>query len=57
MKNNMIKQFIALVILLASPLVMAQQNFDDIEIQALKVRDNIYMLVGSGGNINIVPHF
>lgn len=53
MKNNMIKQFIALVILLASPLVMAQQNFDDIEIQALKVRDNIYMLVGSGGNITV----
>ena len=53
MKNNMIKQIIALVILLASPLVMAQQNFDDIEIQALKVRDNIYMLVGSGGNITV----
>lgn len=53
MKNNMIKQFIVLVILLASPLVMAQQNFDDVEIQALKVRDNIYMLVGSGGNITV----
>ncbi|MFT5321297.1 MAG: cyclase, partial [Pseudohongiellaceae bacterium] len=53
MKNNMIKQFIVLVILLASPLVMAQQNFDDVEIQVLKVRDNIYMLVGSGGNITV----
>ena len=34
---------------------MAQQqrNFDAVEIQALKVRDNIYMLVGDGGNITM----
>ena len=31
----------------------AQQNFDDIEIEVLQVRDNIYMLVGSGGNITV----
>ena len=30
-----------------------QQNFDAVEIQALKVRDNIYMLVGDGGNITM----
>lgn len=31
----------------------AQQNFDDVEIHTLKVRDNIYMLVGAGGNITV----
>lgn len=31
----------------------AQQNFDAVEIRALQVRDNIYMLVGSGGNITV----
>ena len=29
------------------------QNFDAIKIDTLKVRDNIYMLVGSGGNITV----
>src|SRR6185436_12983680 len=28
----------------------APQNFDAVKIDTLKVRDNIYMLVGSGGN-------
>ncbi|HVJ30970.1 MAG TPA: MBL fold metallo-hydrolase [Gammaproteobacteria bacterium] len=31
----------------------APQNFDAVKIDALKVRDNIYMLVGSGGNITV----
>ena len=30
-----------------------QQNFDAVEIETLKVRDNIYMLVGAGGNITV----
>ena len=30
-----------------------QQNFDAVEIQALEVRDNVYMLVGAGGNITM----
>lgn len=33
--------------------LLAQQNFDDVTIEALKVRDNIYMLVGAGGNITV----
>jgi len=33
--------------------VQAQQDFDAVEIQTLKVRDNIYMLVGAGGNITV----
>jgi glyoxylase-like metal-dependent hydrolase (beta-lactamase superfamily II) len=31
----------------------AQQNFDDVDIHTLQVRDNIYMLVGQGGNITV----
>jgi cyclase len=32
---------------------LAQQNFDDVEIHTLHVRDDIYMLVGAGGNITL----
>ncbi|MBN1239769.1 MAG: MBL fold metallo-hydrolase [Gammaproteobacteria bacterium] len=31
----------------------AQQNFDDVAVQTLQVRDDIYMLVGAGGNITV----
>ncbi|HEX7081251.1 MAG TPA: MBL fold metallo-hydrolase [Gammaproteobacteria bacterium] len=31
----------------------AQRDFTDVEVQTLKVRDNIYMLVGAGGNITV----
>jgi len=34
-------------------LAQAPQNFDAIQIDALQVRDNVYMLVGSGGNITV----
>ena len=30
-----------------------QQNFDNVEIHTLPVRDNIFMLVGAGGNITV----
>jgi len=33
--------------------VRAQQDFDAVEIETLQVRDNIYMLVGAGGNITV----
>lgn len=33
--------------------VQAQQNFDTVEIETLHVRDEIYMLVGAGGNITV----
>ncbi len=38
-----------------SPAAKAQpeQNFDDVEVHTLQVRDNIYMLVGQGGNITV----
>jgi glyoxylase-like metal-dependent hydrolase (beta-lactamase superfamily II) len=30
-----------------------QQNFDTVEVHSLQVRDNIYMLIGAGGNITM----
>jgi len=30
-----------------------QQNFDNVQIDAVKVTDNIYMLVGAGGNVTV----
>jgi cyclase len=30
-----------------------QQNFDNVEIETLHIRDNIFMLVGAGGNITV----
>jgi cyclase len=33
--------------------VQAQQDFSDVEIHTLHVRDDIYMLVGAGGNITV----
>ena len=37
---------------LSAPAV-AQQDFDAVEIHTLQVRDNIYMIVGAGGNITM----
>ncbi|ULC59409.1 MBL fold metallo-hydrolase [Flaviramulus sp. BrNp1-15] len=31
----------------------AQRNFDDVIIETVKLSDNVYMLVGSGGNIGV----
>jgi cyclase len=33
--------------------VAQQQNFDTVQIDTVKVRDNVYMLVGAGGNTTI----
>jgi len=33
--------------------VAQQQNFDNVQIDTVKVRDNVYMLVGSGGNTTV----
>jgi len=46
------KKLLLLLLFGLSPLLLAQ-DFDDVEIQTLKVRDNIYMLVGQGGNITV----
>jgi len=38
---------------LIAPTAFAQRNFDDVEIKAIPVAKNIYMLEGSGGNIGV----
>jgi cyclase len=45
----------ALLIGFAAPggALLAQQNFDAVEIETLHVRDDIYMLVGAGGNVTV----
>lgn len=43
-------------VLLASPLLLVlatAQDFDDVEITTIPVRDNIYVMQGSGGNIGV----
>ena len=37
----------------AGKAVAQQQNFDNVQIDTVKVRDNIYMLVGAGGNTTL----
>ena len=34
--------------------VAQQQNFDNVQIDTVKVRDNVYMLVGAGGNTTVM---
>ena len=43
-----------LLFVLLIPEVKAQQNFDAVQIETVEVRDNVYMLIGSGGNIGLV---
>lgn len=33
---------------------LAQQNFDTVKIQPIKIKDNLYMLKGSGGNMGLL---
>ena len=55
MKHSIQAGFAALVGLGICGAGAAQQpqNFDAVQIQAIPVRDNVYMLVGSGGNITM----
>lgn len=41
-------------LLVAPQFVLAQRNFDNVQIEATQVADNIYMLTGSGGNIGVI---
>ncbi len=49
------KSLIALFVssLLLATAAGAQQNFDKVEIKAIKLNDSTYMLVGAGGNIGL----
>lgn len=42
------------VLLVAPQFALAQRNFDNVQIEATQVADNIYMLTGSGGNIGVI---
>jgi cyclase len=54
MKRHFMKQLVSLLLFgIAAGAAQAQQNFDNVEIRTLHVRDNIYMLVGAGGNITV----
>lgn len=44
--------FAALALLV--PAALAQQNFDNVQIEAIPVAENIYMLTGAGGNIGVI---
>ena len=45
--------FAAMAVLSTMPLVCAQQDFSNVEIKAIPVAKNIYMLQGAGGNIGV----
>ena len=45
--------FLALTALL-TPASFAQQNFDNVQIEAILVSGNVYMLTGSGGNMGLI---
>jgi cyclase len=53
MKNRLFAAVALVVGLGGAAETAAQQNFDAVEIHTLKVRDDIYMLVGAGGNITM----
>src|SRR5678816_4038209 len=42
-----------LAVLVTMPLVCGQQDFSNVEIKAIHVAKNIYMLQGAGGNIGV----
>jgi cyclase len=52
-KTKSLLVFAAVFASVASAQNRPQQNFDNVEIHVLPVRDNIYMLVGAGGNITV----
>lgn len=47
------RSFLAFVLVLVTPAVYAQRDFSNVEIKAIPVAKNIYMLEGAGGNIGV----
>ena len=43
----------ALLLLLATPALLAAQNFDTIQVKSQRLNGNVYVLTGSGGNIGL----
>ena len=57
-RGGSLRRHLAVFVLTASACVLAtgaaaQQSLDEVEIHTLHVRDDIYMLVGAGGNITV----
>ncbi|MCH8246039.1 MAG: MBL fold metallo-hydrolase [Bacteroidetes bacterium] len=52
-KKIQFQLFYIMLFAVSTGTVFAQQNFDDVEIQAIPVADGIYMLTGSGGNLGL----
>lgn len=50
--SKLLNRFLCLAMLVTGVSVKAQ-DFDAVEIHVLPVRDNIFMLVGAGGNITV----
>lgn len=48
------KYFLALCLLLSNLDSFSQQSFDTVRIRPFKITENIYMLMGSGGNIGVM---
>jgi len=44
---------LTLIVLMLAKAASAQQDFSKIEVKAIRVADNIYMLTGAGGNIGV----
>ncbi|MBJ6368003.1 MBL fold metallo-hydrolase [Snuella sedimenti] len=47
------KIFITSFILLINMSIYAQRNFDNVTIETIKLSNNVYMLMGAGGNIGV----
>ena len=53
--NQLIRKMTACAALLfLAPAAVAQMNFDAVQIEAIPVADNIYMLTGAGGNMGLI---
>jgi len=53
--NQLFRKITALAaFLFLAPAAVAQMNFDAVQIEAIPVSDNIYMLTGAGGNMGLI---
>ncbi len=52
-KTIQVQLFCIMFFAVSTGTAIAQQNFDDVEIQTIQVADGIFMLSGSGGNLGL----
>ena len=53
--NQLFRKITAIAaFLFLAPTAVAQMNFDAVQIEAIPVADNIYMLTGAGGNMGLI---